>query len=144
MTFVGDYDRMLLYDWKKILNKSGNSSKRVLIILESMISTRMPRNRFDPIYRYQGLDFSGHSFLVNPFPLISERYKWKDKELADYIGLASFRNLGEYLVSGKLTLDLSHSPVGQDALNNNRLLHIKNKQIHFLYEDYKEKKLWQV
>lgn len=130
---------MLLYDWKKICKKAGKSSKRVITILESMLTTSMPYNRYDPLYRYINYDFSGHSFLVNPERLLFYRYKWRDKEIADYIGLASFRSLGEYKVTGKLTLDLSHSPVGQDALNNNRLLRIDGKDIHFLYEDYKEK-----
>jgi hypothetical protein len=135
---------MLLYDWKKICKKAGKSSKRVITILESMLTTSMPRNRFDPLYRYIYDDFSGHSFLANAEPLLFYRYKWKDKEIADYIGLASFRSLGEYKATGKLTLDLSHSPVGQDALNNNRLLRIENGNIFFMYEDYKEKQLWQV
>lgn len=104
-----------------------------------MLQTHIPYNQFDPIYRYYYRDFSGHSFLLHPERLLLERHKWKDKELASYIGLASFRNLGEYHATGKLTLDLAHSPVGQDAINNNRLLRIEDDQIVFLYEDYKEK-----
>lgn len=130
---------ILFYDWKKICKEAGTSSKRVITILQAMLQRQMPYSRYDPIYRYYYMDFSGHSFLVNPEALLRYRHKWRDKEIADYIGLASFRNLGEYKVTGKVTLDLSHSPVRQDALNNNRLLHIENKQIHFLYEDYKEK-----
>lgn len=128
---------MLLYDWKKICKEAGSSSKRIIIILEAMLQRRLPYNRYDPTYRYYHKDFSGHSFLVNPHSLIRYRYKWKDKEIADYIGLASFRNLAEYKLTGKVTLDLSCSPVGQDALNNNRLLRVEDNQIHFLYEDYK-------
>lgn len=105
-----------------------------------MLSKSMPRNRFDPAYRYYDKDFSGHSFLINPERLLFHRYKYKDKEIADYIGLASFRNLGEYRVTGKLTLDLAHSPIGQDIINNNRLLRIDESEIHFLYEDYTQEK----
>ena len=97
---------MLLYDWKKICKKAGKSSKRVITILESMLTTSMPRNRFDPLYRYIYDDFSGHSFLANAEPLLFYRYKWKDKEIADYIGLASFRSLGEYKATGKSQLFL--------------------------------------
>lgn len=135
---------MLFYSWKKIRNKAGNSSKRVLLILEAMLQTGMPRNRFDPTYRYYYEDFEGHSFLVNPELLLRFRHKWRDKELADYIGLASFRSLGEYHVSGKITLDLALSPLGQDAINNNRLLRIDDGEIHFLYEDYTGEHTWQV
>jgi hypothetical protein len=127
---------LLFYNWRKILRISGGSSKRILLILESMLRKDMPINRFDPIYRYYYMNFEGHSFLANPWHLLKYRYKYKDKEIADYIGLASFRNFAEYQVTGKLTLDLSHSPLGKDAINNNRLLRIVGDQIHFLYEDY--------
>jgi hypothetical protein len=131
---------MLLYSWKKILRQAGGSSKRILTILTAMTQRSLPRNRFDPVYKYYYLDFSGDSFLANPEALLVYRYKWKDKEIADYIGLASFRSTGEYLATGKVTLDLSHSPVGQDAINNNRLLRIERNEIHFLYEDYTKEK----
>jgi len=131
---------ILYYDWKKILRHAGHSSKRILLIFETMLSKSMPRNRFDPSYRYYDKDFTGRSFLLHPEDLLSNRNKYKDKEIADYIGLASFRNLGEYKAIGKLTLDLAHSPIGQDAINNNRLLRIDRGEIHFLYEDYTQEK----
>lgn len=129
---------MLFYDWKKITREAGNSSRRIMDIIDSMLRTSMPRNRFDPAYKYYGKDFSGHSFLLNPYQLITcRRYKrHKDKAMADYIGLASYRNYGNYEVFGKTTLDLSHSPLRQDALENNTLLRIEGDQIHFIYEDY--------
>lgn len=131
---------MILYDWKKILRHAGHSSKRILLVFETILSKSMPRNRFDPAYRYYDKDFTGRSFLLHPHYLLSHRYKYKDKEIADYIGLASFRNLGEYKATGKLTLDLAHSPIGQDIINNNRLLRIDDGEIHFLYEDYTQEK----
>lgn len=136
MTSISNLYIMLLFSWKKILRSAGGSSKRVLTILKSMTQTSMPRNRYDPVFQYYYKDFSGSSFLVNPSYLLIHRHKWRDKELADYIGLASFRNLGEYYATGKLTLDLSHSPIGKDALTQNRLLRIERDEIHFLYEDY--------
>lgn len=127
---------MLLYDWKKILKDSGSSTKRVLTILEAMLATKLPKNRYDPIYRYYYKDYSGLSYLKHPELLLTNRYKWKDKELADYIGIASFRNLAIYRLTKNSTLDLAHCPVGQDIIHNNRLLHIEDNRIHFLYEDY--------
>jgi hypothetical protein len=105
-----------------------------------MTQRELPRHVYDPVYKYYYTDFSGDSFLVNPDALLVHRYEWKEKELADYIGLASFRSTGEYLATGKVTLDLSHSPLGQDAINNNRLLRIDRGEIHFLYEDYTKEK----
>jgi hypothetical protein len=135
---------MIFYSWSKIRRKAGNSSKRVITILEAMLANGMPRSRYDPIYSYYYEDFAGHSFLKNPEYLLQFRYKWRDKEIADYIGLASFRNFGEYKVNGKVTLDLALSPLGQDAINNNRLLRIDRNEIHFLYEDYTGEHTWQV
>ena len=140
MTFISFFDNMLLYSWKKILRQSGGSSKRILTILKAMTQRELPRHVYDPVYKYYYMDFSGNSFLVNPERLLIHRYEWRDKELADYIGLASFRNTGEYLATGKVTLDLSHSPMGQDAINKNRLLRIDRGEIHFLYEDYTKEK----
>lgn len=105
-----------------------------------MTQRELPRHVYDPVYKYYYMDFSGNSFLAHPERLLMHRYEWKDKELADYIGLASFRNTGEYLASGKVTLDLSHSPLGQDAINKNRLLRIDRGEVHFLYEDYTKEK----
>lgn len=127
---------MIFYSWSKIRRRAGNSSKRIITILEAMLSKGLPRNRYDPIYSYYYEDFTGHSFLRNPEPLLTFRYKWRDKEIADYVGLASFRNFGEYKVTKKLTLDLALSPLGEDAINKNRLLRIDRGEIHFLYEDY--------
>lgn len=129
---------MLLYNWRKIVRHAGLSSKRVLNIFEAINTTYNPNDLRDPLYKYQQLDFSGHSFIVNPIPIIKYRYKWRDKDLADYIGLASFRNLGEYKFTGKITLDLTLSPMGEDKINQNKLLRIIDGEIHFLYEDYKE------
>lgn len=136
MTFILIFGNMLLYNWKKILRQSGGSSKRILTILKAMTQRELPRNVYDPVYKYYYTDFSGNSFLVNPNALLINKYKWRDKELADYIGLASFRSTGDYLATGKITLDLAHSPMGQDAINKNRLLRIDRGEIHFLYEDY--------
>jgi hypothetical protein len=131
---------MLLYDWKKILRQSGGSSKRILTILKAITQQELPRHVYDPVYKYYYTDFSGNSFLIHPEQLLIHRYEWRDKELADYIGLASFRNTGEYKATGKRTLDLAHSPMGKDAINNNRLLRIDRDEIHFLYEDYTKEK----
>lgn len=127
---------MLLFNWRKIYRWSGGSSWKIIMILKTMLKTTMPRDRRDPTYRYFYEDFTGTSFLLDPYSLLSDRFKWTDKEIGSYIGLASFRSLGEYRATGKKTLDLAHSPIGIDAINNNRLLRVVGDQIHFHYEDY--------
>jgi hypothetical protein len=125
---------MLFYSWRRINKAAGTSSKRVMLILEAMLKESMPRNRYDPLFQYYYKDFTGPSFLVDPYALLHSYARDVDK--ANYLALASFRKFAEYKISGKLTLDLAHSPVGQDALNKNELLHVEGENIHFKYEDY--------
>lgn len=131
---------MLLFNWKKILRKAGHSSKSIVNVLHYMLDDRplMPSKRHY-LSKFNGYDFSGYSFLRNPYDLIAARYRYKDREIADYLGLASFRNLAEYKAFGKLTLDLDISPLPREKIMKNRLLRIENDQVHFLFEDYTPK-----
>ena len=126
---------MLFYSLRKILNKTGQSSKSVLMAFKAHASSRLPKNRFDPLYSYAQADFSGDSFMLNPHELINYAFRWTPKEVAQYIGLASFRNYGHYSVTGDKSLDLFHSPVDQDTIQQNRLLRIVDGRVHFYYEE---------
>ncbi len=95
---------------------------------------KLPRNVYDPLYKYYYDDFTGKSFLINPYELLAEAHRYTPKEVAQYIGLASFRNYAHYCVSKDTTLDLFHSPVSEDTIKQNRLLHIEDEKVHFLYE----------
>lgn len=125
---------MVYYDWRKVYRKSGGSSKQIILILKAMIKESLPRNLYDPLYKYYYEDFSGDSFLLQPSLLIHNEFRYRPKEVAEYIGLASFRNYAHYCATKDATLDLLHSPVSEDTINNNRLLRIENNRIHFLYE----------
>lgn len=130
---------MLFYDWKLISKEAGRSSKRVLTIVKTMLEKQkgkqLPSNRWDYSYPYFYKDFSGNSFLINPEPLFINRGYWMDKELANYIGLASFRNFNDYRLFGKTTLDLIASPLSLTQIKQNRLFQLKNDKIHFKYEE---------
>ena len=82
--------------------------------------------------------------MTKPHDLISNYFRYTPKEVAQYIGLASFRNYGEYTVTKDTTLDLFHSPVDQDNINQNRLLRIVDDRIHFYYEEDipRRNKIW--
>jgi hypothetical protein len=125
---------MVFYNWKKVYRKTGGSSKRIILVLQALIMNRMPQSVYDPLYKYYYDDFSGQSFLLNPHTLLSEKHKYTPKEVAQYIGLASFRNYAYYCSTKDATLDLLHSPVSEDIIKQNRLLRIENGRIHFLYE----------
>lgn len=132
---------MLFYSWRKMYRKSGGSSKRIILILKAMIKQGLPQSVRDPLYNYYYDDFSGESFLLQPHLLIYNEFRYTPKEVAEYIGLASFRNYAYYCATKDATLDLFHSPVSEDIINSNRLLEIKNGRVHFLYEkSFKEKK----
>lgn len=125
---------IILYDWKKIAKASRNNPKRVVLALRTMIG-EVPRNRFDPLYYFYCKDFSGSSFLVNPRELLANDYFYKPVEIAEYVALASYRNYSLYAAFGETSLDLLHSPVGQDIIIKNRLLSIKDDKILFRYEE---------
>jgi hypothetical protein len=101
-----------------------------------MLATGLPRNRYDPLYRLQQKDFSGDSYLINAYDLlISGPIESSYKEIADYIGLASFRKYSEYLTTNDAGLDILHSPLSEEQIKQNRLLSIENGRIRFKYEE---------
>jgi hypothetical protein len=135
---------LLFYDWPRIHRKTGGSSKRILQAFKAHATTRLPKNRWDPIYDYWNIDFSGQSFMLRPHDLINNYFRYTPKEVAQYIGLASFRSYGYYSATGDASLDLFHSPVDQDTINQNKLLSIVDNRVHFFYEeDIKRRvKIW--
>jgi hypothetical protein len=124
----------LFYDWRKIYRKTGGSSKHIILVLRAMNMNHLPRNLYDPLYKYYYDDFSGKSFLIQPTLLLDEAFRYRNKEVAEYIGLASFRNYAHYSITKDATLDLLHSPVSEDTINSNRLLRIQDGRVLFKYE----------
>jgi hypothetical protein len=135
---------MITYSRQKLHRAAGGSAKRVLLAFKAHCLSSIPKNRWDPLYPYTQKDFDGDSFMLRPYDLINNYFRWTPKEAAQYIGLASFRNYASYRVTGDTTLDLFHSPVDQDNIKQNRLLRIKDDRIHFYYEEdiNRRNKLW--
>lgn len=125
---------MVRFSLRKIMNKVGNSSTGIITALKAHCTHALPRNRRDPIYKYYGMDFSGDSFLLNPFKLFQYEFKYSQKEIAHYICLASLRSFNEYTLTSDATLDLFHSPMEESIIQQNKLLKIENGRIHFLFE----------
>ena len=124
---------MLLYSMRKIMRAAGRSSNRIVLILEAMVSKRMPKNIYDPIFKYCDKDFSGQSFIINPEGLL--KASATNKEIAEYLALASYRNYSYYQTTNDASLDLFHSPMSEHKIKQNRLLSIRNGRIHFKYEE---------
>lgn len=125
---------MFLFSWKKIYKISGGSVNTIFLIFKMLVNSEIPKNKYDPIYKYYQKNYSGQSFLVSPKELLEVAFKYERKEVVEYLVLASYRSYTDYIMYGTLTLDVMHSPLPLNKLKNNRLLHIEDNKIHFLYE----------
>lgn len=130
---------MILYNWKKIYKKSKGNPKKILLIVKYITYRPLPNNKDDIVFQLYGINWSGNSFLLRPEKIFENIRDYSHKELAEYVGLASFRSYAEYKVNKKTTIDLLHCPVKIDTINNNRLLTIENDVVHFKWEDTEKK-----
>lgn len=111
-----------------------------LIKLEA-VSKGLPQSIYSNLERYYNVkalskyNLAGGSFILSPAKLFKDKatdiiYK------VQYIRLAGRRDYASYRLYGTKSLDLSLYPdINISNIRNNPLLHIKNNQIHFLYED---------
>ena len=126
---------MLLFDWKKVFDTAAGSIYNCNMIMEMLIRGSIPKNKYDPIYKFSQKNFSGNSFLVHPEFLLYNSHKYEQKEICMYYALASLRSLSEYYADNKTTLDSLHCPVDLDEINDNRLLIVDEQTITFIYEE---------
>ncbi len=135
---------MLRYSLRKLMRRAGRSSQRIILAFRAHASSQPPKNIYDPLYPYYYKDYSGDSYMLNPHELILNEFRYTPKEVAQYIALASYRSYNTYILTGHTSLDLFHSPMTEDAINNNRLLRIKDNRIHFYYEEVisRRNKIW--
>ena len=125
---------MVRYDWKKILKVTKGSIVDILLVVHTLTYNLTPKNYRDPLYKYWNKDWSGNSFLITPEAIFEKRPQFSDREWAEYIAVASYRNLNSYNENRKTTLDLLHNPVPEIIIKNNRLLKIEDGVIHFRFE----------
>ena len=126
---------MIKYNWEKINREAKGDSVSILTIIHLLTYKRIPASRKDKTFKYFGKSFLGDSFLLNPRQLLAERKYYSNKEAAEYVAVASYRNYFNYNQTGKTTLELIHLPVETTIVNRNRLLRIENGLVHFLFED---------
>lgn len=122
---------MLFYDWSKIKRYSDRKVQTIRTIFESMLeihSSGVGRKKYDR------LDFTGESYLLKPFSLLKEFETGNQIDAANCLMLASYRNFGEYLVSGDFYLPLELISIPTNKLKQNSLLDIQGTNIHFLTE----------
>ena len=126
---------MIYFDWKKILEASHGNVGDIITILRIVTYKLTPKNYYDKTFRFYEKSFHGSSFLVNPVALLEKGRAFSDKEVAEYVGVASFRNYHEYVKTKDTTLDLIYCAVSENTINQNRLLEIRDGIIHFKYEE---------
>ena len=132
---------MLLFDWSKVYDSAQGNIVQCNMVMEMIIKKSLPRNRFDPLYKYSNINFIGNNFMVHPDVLLFNAYKYSQKEIAVYYALISLRNIAEFRTIKKITLDLAFCPVELDSIRENRLLRIDNDSIHFIYEEVKQENI---
>ncbi len=126
---------MIKYNWEKIFRETNGDSTSILTIVHLLTYKRIPASKKDRTYKYFGKSFVGDSFLLNPRELLAKRQYYSNKEAAEYIAVASYRNYFNYNRTGETTLELIHLPVETTIVNRNRMLRIENGLVHFLFED---------
>ena len=126
---------MIKYNWERIFRETNGDSTSILTIVHLLTYKRIPASKKDRTYKYFGKSFVGDSFLLNPRELLAKRQYYSNKEAAEYIAVASYRNYFNYNRTGETTLELIHLPVETTIVNRNRMLRIENGLVHFLFED---------
>ena len=126
---------MIKYNWAKILTVTEGDSNSIVLIVHMLTYPRVPSSYRDPTYKYYGQSFEGFSYLLNPEKLLTERLKYTNREAAEYVAVASYRNYLEYNKTGDTRLHLIDFPLFEEIINNNRLLHMEDGTIHFKFEE---------
>ncbi len=126
---------MIYFDWKKILEATNGNVGDIITIMRIITFRITPKNYYDKTFKFYEKNFHGSSFLVNPKDLLEKGRAFSDKEVAEYVGVASFRNSYEYAQTKDTTLDLIFCQVSEDTINQNRLLEIRDGKVHFKYEE---------
>mgnify|MGYP003124468697 CR=1 FL=1 len=128
---------MFFYDWTKLCNAAEGKVVNTVRIFRMIVEKQVPKNKFDKIYKYSQLDFSGESFMLHPDVLLHHSFKYTYREVAQYIALCALRSAAEYAANQTVTLDYLLAPGNPiTIIENNRLLLLdEDDLIHFLYEE---------
>lgn len=126
---------MIVYNWLKIFTVSGGNTSRILDIVGYLTYRPLPKNDYDPIKQFSTVDWKGNSFLLNPEKVIYNRSRVDDTSLAEYVALASYRNLAEYEVTKRKSLFVSECPITIESLTENKLISLSDNEIFFCWEE---------
>lgn len=122
---------MIFYNWPKIKKYSNNKVQIIRTIFESICEADNPafgRGKYDRI------DFSGESYLLNPKGLLEVFQSGNQVDAAYYLMLASYRNYAEYKLTGETSLPLRFIKIPTDTLKQNSLIKVTDTDIQFILE----------
>ena len=134
-TSLKSWYNMLLFNWNEIMKVSKGNVGDIIQILRIITYKIKPKNYYDKTFKFYKYKFGGSSFILNPKDLLEHGRGYSDKEVAEYAGVASFRNYHEYLKTKDTTLDFLMSPISEEIITKNRLLELKDGRVHFLFEE---------
>lgn len=137
MTLHGTFGIIMVYfDWHKIINATRGDIDSILAIITRLAYGVAPAGSWDPLSRYMSQNFSGSSFLVNPYYLITEVSLGNEDPIhaAEYIAVASYRSIQDLLIYKLVGLPIRNVPFNISILKNNRLLKVEDDLILFKYE----------
>ena len=132
---------MLLYNWKKIFEIADGNAFICFIIFKMLTHREIPDNKYDKIYEFSKLNFSGESFMLHPDILLHYAYKHDYTDIAQYIALCSLRPYVDYKTTGKIDLDTLSWDLNHELIKDNSLLRFEGDSIHFIYEEVPKEKL---
>jgi len=134
---------MFLFDWVKIYDASQGNVVEIVRIFRMIVEKQIPKNKYDPIYRYSQKDFSGISFMLHPDVLLYHSFKYKYREVAQYISLCALRSSADFISTQDPSLDVVLMPglSPEKIIENNRLLEIDEDRVYFRYEEVNPKEI---
>ena len=134
---------MFFYDWPKIYDASQGSVIEIVRIFRMIVEKQIPKNKYDPIYRYSQKNFSGISFMLHPDVLLYHSFKYKYREIAQYISLCALRSSADFISTQDPSLDVILLPGlnPEKIIENNRLLMLDENKVYFRYEEVNPKEI---
>ena len=134
---------MFLFDWPKIYDTSKGNVVEIVRIFRMIVEKQIPKNKYDPIFRYSQKDFSGISFMLHPDVLLYHSFKYKYREVAQYISLCALRSAADFISTQDPSLEMVLMPglSPEKVIENNRLLEIDEDRVYFRYEEVNPKEI---
>ena len=81
---------MLLYDWKKIFTVANGEPSSIFTIFEMLVKQSIPKNKYDPAYKFYEMNFAGDCFLVHPDVLLYNSFRHSRRDVAIYLAFCEY------------------------------------------------------